>query len=80
MTAENNGAMGSALGNLDSAGHRAQVGVECPVCRWRHFLEVNFDLATLDARSSQEVARQLQEWLRSRCPDHLGPFLKASKS
>ncbi len=80
MTAESKGSAGGAPAEGNAAGHRARVGVECPLCQWRQFLEINFDQTQMDAKSNQEIVRQLQEWLRSRCPDHLGPFLEMSKN
>jgi hypothetical protein len=60
--------------------HRAQVGVECPQCHWRHFVEVNLDKSVADSPYGREIQALIQEWLRSRCPDHLGTFLKYSKN
>ena len=59
--------------------HRARVPIECPQCHWRHFVEVNLDQSLLEAPYAKEIQFHLREWLRSRCPDHLGTFLKFSK-
>jgi hypothetical protein len=29
---------------------------------------------------AKEIQRQLQEWLRSRCPDHLGAIMEKMKN
>jgi DNA-directed RNA polymerase subunit RPC12/RpoP len=60
--------------------HRAQLGVECPQCHWRHFVEVNLDGALADGSCGREIQAAIQEWLRSRCPDHLWTFLELSKN
>ena len=60
--------------------HRAQVAVECPQCHWRHFVEGNLDLSLADGPYGKEIQVHIQEWLRSRCPNHLGTFLKFSKN
>jgi hypothetical protein len=58
--------------------HRAQVPVECPVCKWRHFLEIEVEDRDLTAGS--EVRKHLEAWIASRCPDHLGPIFEMSKN
>jgi len=69
------------VGNEDGRmEHRAQVGVECPQCHWRQFVEVNLDKVVADSPYGREIQAHIQEWLRSRCPDHLGTFLKYSKN
>jgi hypothetical protein len=60
--------------------HRTQVPVECPACHWRQFVEVNLDHSLLDSPQAREIQGHLEEWLRSRCPDHLGPILEFSKN
>ena len=64
----------------DNVQHRARLGVECPQCHWRHFLEVNLDRSLVDGPYGQEMQAHIQEWLRSHCPDHLGTFLNFSKN
>jgi hypothetical protein len=54
------------------------VPVQCPVCNWRHFLEVEID--DWDLTVGSEVRRHLEAWIASRCPDHLGPILEMSKN
>lgn len=60
--------------------HRARVGVECPQCHWRHLLEVHLEETLLDSPYAAEIQQHLQAWLASRCPEHLGGFLKASRN
>lgn len=60
--------------------HRAQVGVECPQCHWRQFVELSLDQTIMDAPVAMEIQRELQEWLRSRCPDHLGSIMKKMRN
>lgn len=51
--------------------HRAHVGVECPQCHWKQFVEVQFDQALERSPLAQEIRAQLEAWMASRCPDHL---------
>ncbi|HEY6291796.1 MAG TPA: hypothetical protein VI455_09590 [Terriglobia bacterium] len=62
--------------------HRAQVGVECPQCHFRQFMEVETDLVgTLqDSRVAQKVYAELQAWMISRCPEHLKAIAGMSKN
>lgn len=60
--------------------HRTQVGVECPLCHWRHFLEAELDDRLLNSTGIWEVKAQLEAWVASRCPEHIGPFLELSKN
>ena len=39
-------------------------------------MELGLDQAIIDSPAAQEIQHQLQEWLRSRCPDHLGAILE----
>lgn len=59
-------------------GHRAQVGIECPTCHARQFMEIQIESEMLNSRAAEEIRRQLEAWIASRCPDHLGPILKTS--
>ena len=59
---------------------RTQVGVECPVCHWRNFFEMEIDERFLKSPLAGEIKGHLEAWVASRCPDHLGPFLKVSKN
>jgi len=54
--------------------------VECPQCHWKQFMELGLDQAIMDSPAAQEIQHQLQEWLRSRCPDHLGAILEKMKN
>jgi hypothetical protein len=56
--------------------HRAQVGIECPTCHVRQFMEVQLDNPMNNSPAVEEIHRQLEAWIASRCPDHLGPLLK----
>jgi hypothetical protein len=38
-------------------------------------MELSLDQAIMDSPMAKEIQHQLQEWLRSRCPDHLGPIM-----
>jgi hypothetical protein len=58
--------------------HHAQVPVQCPVCNWRHFLEV--EIEDFNKVAGSELRKHLEAWLASRCPDHLGPILEMSKN
>ncbi len=60
--------------------HRAQVGVECPQCHARQFLEIQMEQPVANSPAVQEIRRQLEVWIASRCPDHLGPILQLSKN
>ena len=60
--------------------HRAQVGVECPHCHFRQFVEVEFDKPVLNAPLAQEIRAQLEAWMASRCPEHLTPTLGRMKN
>ncbi len=53
--------------------HRAQVGVECPQCHFRQFMEVDSDLggALSDNVVARKIYAELQAWMVSRCPEHL---------
>ncbi len=58
--------------------HRAQVGVECPTCHSKQFVEIQLDRPVTNFPAADEIRRQLEAWIASRCPDHLGPILKTS--
>ena len=59
---------------------RAQVGVECPKCQRRQFMEVEIDPRLMNSPVAREILAHLQEWVLSRCPDHLVEFLKSSRN
>jgi hypothetical protein len=59
---------------------RTQVGVECPQCHWRQFMEIEVDSRLLESPIAVEIWHHLEQWLKSRCPDHLGPMLEHSKN
>lgn len=58
--------------------HRAQVGIECPTCHARQFMEIQIDNPVSNSSFADEIRQQLEVWIASRCPDHLGPVLKTS--
>ncbi len=43
-------------------------------------MELGLDEAIMEAPEVKEIQHQLQEWLRSRCPDHLGVILEKMKN
>jgi hypothetical protein len=43
-------------------------------------MEVNLDKTAADKAYGREIQALIQEWLRTRCPDHLGTFLEISKN
>ncbi|TAM79509.1 MAG: hypothetical protein EPN47_17030 [Acidobacteria bacterium] len=60
--------------------HRTQVGIECPTCHARQFVEIQIDNPLINSRAAEEIRQQLEAWIASRCPDHIGPILRASKN
>ena len=43
-------------------------------------MELGLDTAIMDSPAAREIQRQLEEWLRSRCPDHLGAMMEKMKN
>ena len=43
-------------------------------------MELGLDLDVMDTPVAREIQHQLQEWLRSRCPDHLGAIMEKMKN
>jgi hypothetical protein len=43
-------------------------------------MELGLDQAIMDSPVAGEIQRQLQEWLGSRCPDHLGAIMEKMKN
>jgi len=60
--------------------HLAHVGVECPRCHWRQFVEVNLDKPQMDSPMAREIRAQLEAWMASRCPDHLNAISSLSRN
>ncbi len=62
--------------------HRTQVGLECPHCQFRQFMEVNSDLVgTLaDSKVVRRIYAELETWMVSHCPDHLRAISELSKN
>jgi len=59
---------------------RAQVGIDCPRCQRRQFMEIEVDPQFANTPMALEIQKHLEEWMLSRCPDHLGEFLRTSKN
>jgi hypothetical protein len=57
---------------------RSQVGIECPQCHWRQFMEVEIDERLLSSPLATDIRHHLEEWVKSRCPDHLGEYASTS--
>ncbi|PYV10760.1 MAG: hypothetical protein DMG23_06570 [Acidobacteria bacterium] len=72
--------LGRAVQEKPRVEQRVQVGVECPQCHWRHFLEVEMDEKFLNTPLAREIRHHLEAWIASRCPDHLGLISKFSKN
>jgi hypothetical protein len=62
--------------------HRAHVGVECPQCHYRQFIEVDSDLVGTfqDSKVARTIHAELQAWMLSRCPEHLKVISGMSKN
>jgi len=60
--------------------HRAQVGVVCPLCARRHFLEIGCDDSLLASPAAKEIREHLEAWMASRCPDHLGAIAEMGRN
>ncbi len=60
--------------------HRAHVGVECPQCHGKQFVEVQFDGPFDLSPLARELRAQLEAWMASRCPDHLSVMPNFSKN
>lgn len=43
-------------------------------------MEVEIDPQIINSPLAREIQAHLQEWVLSRCPDHLGEFLKTSRN
>jgi hypothetical protein len=43
-------------------------------------MELGLDQAIMDTPVAREIQHHLQEWLRSRCPDHLDPIMAKMKN
>ena len=77
---------GEMLGNVTSSieskslVHQAHVGVECPRCHWRQFVEINLDRNQINSPLAAEIRSHLAAWIASRCPDHLNVISNLSKN
>jgi hypothetical protein len=54
--------------------------VECPQCHWKQFLEVEIEEGMIQSPLAKQIQQELEEWVRSRCPDHLGLIARLSKN
>ena len=43
-------------------------------------MEMEIDPDIVNSPIAAEIQKHLEEWLLSRCPDHLGDFLKATRN
>ncbi len=60
---------------------RTQLPVECPQCHGRQFVEVELDRSLLmHSPQAQAIRAELEAWMASRCPDHLGVISQLSKN
>jgi hypothetical protein len=60
--------------------HHAHVGVECPQCHGRQFVEVQFDQPIELSPLALELRAQLEAWMASRCPDHLSVMPRLNRN
>ena len=73
------------MGNVIETGntavaHSAQVGVECPLCHWKQWVNVQLEKPQINHPMALEIRRQLEAWMGSRCPDHLNVIPTLSKN
>lgn len=59
---------------------RTQVGIECPECHWKRFVEVEIEESLLSSPLYKEIKEHLESWMKSQCPDHLGLIANMSKN
>ncbi len=59
---------------------RVRVGVECPACHWKQFVDAEIDVSLLKSPIYQEIKGHLEAWVRSHCPDHLNAIANMSKN
>ena len=43
-------------------------------------MEIEIDPLLVNSPLAREIQSHLEEWMLSRCPDHLGDYFKASKN
>jgi hypothetical protein len=60
--------------------HHAQLGVECPQCHFRQFVQVEFDKHEMNPPMVMEIRSHLQAWMATHCPDHLRAILGGMKN
>jgi hypothetical protein len=71
------GPVQTAEGSIE---HRAQVGIECPQCHGRQFVEIHLDQPLEETPMGREIRGQLEAWMASHCPDHLSAISKFSRN
>jgi DNA-directed RNA polymerase subunit RPC12/RpoP len=58
------------------------MGIECPHCHFRQFMEVDSDLMNTfqDSKVVRKIYAELQAWMVSRCPEHLRAIAGMAKN
>lgn len=74
------GLVNTSPAGVEPSEYCARLGVECPACHARQFLELQLEQPLSDSPVALEIRRQLELWLASHCPDHLGPIMEMSKN
>jgi hypothetical protein len=59
---------------------RAQVGVQCPQCHRKQFMEIEVETSLLGSPVAREIQAHLEAWMASRCPDHLNIIAEMMKN
>ena len=59
---------------------RVRIGVECPACHWKQFMDAEIDVGLLNSPVYREIKSQLEAWIRSHCPDHLSAIADMSRN
>ncbi|GEM_PF-558923 len=72
-----NGLTPAEDGNVE---HRAHIGVECPQCHWKQFVEIQLDQPVEDTPMGREIRSHLEAWMASHCPDHLSAISRFSRN
>lgn len=60
--------------------HNTQMGVECPQCHIRQFVEIHLENPAGGFALARELRAQLEAWMASRCPDHLNVLTQYSRN
>jgi len=59
---------------------RTQVGIQCPQCHRKQFMEIEVDNLLLKSPVAREIQAHLEAWVASKCPDHLNVIAEMSKN